>query len=168
MQRFLIVVLVCFVAGCGKNDAPTPQPAIEPPRPGSESAIVDPPKVKPTPAVEPPKEAANEKRLREFREKVAHYLSEARAGAKLLSLAPSLAQARKKSEEITDLYTRLPDVPVEIKQHELLATRLKNINGSFFAAKTILEIDSKADAETAKIANDVRGICTEIEGLMAK
>jgi len=49
--------------------------------------------------------------LQAFREKVAHYLEEARIGVKLLTLAPSLADAREKSRHIRDLCTRLPDIP---------------------------------------------------------
>ena len=128
-----------------------------------------------SPAVESPAD----KRLREFKEQVANYLSQARAGAKLLTLAPSLAQVRKKSEEITELYTHLPDVPDSIAQRKTVAMRLKNINGSFAVAEATVKLQIQAaslnSAELIQnarnnigmVANDIKKFCTEIEDLSA-
>jgi hypothetical protein len=80
----------------------------------------EPKPTEPNPSPEPPKD---DPRLQAFREKVAHYLEEARIGAKLLTLAPSLADAREKARHITDLYTRLPDIPPEVDPTGKVAER---------------------------------------------
>jgi predicted RNA-binding Zn-ribbon protein involved in translation (DUF1610 family) len=72
--------------------------------------------------------------VRAFKAKVAQFIGEARAGAKLLTLAPSLDQAPAKSEQIADLYACLPEVPPEIDRTGEVAGKLKNINSSFVLA----------------------------------
>ncbi|MBN9521937.1 hypothetical protein J0H58_26045 [bacterium] len=161
---FGLLVLV----GCGKP-TPTPDPA---PRPDATPAS-DAAKPKASPSSNRPEVVA-------FREKVAVYLTEARAGAKLLSLDLTVERARAKSAQMTDLYTHLPDVPPEVDTSGEVAGRLKNIHGAFTAARMMaesraelgrlgsLEGIKKADESLAKVAADVRTMADEIEARVGR
>ena len=84
------------------------------------------------PSPQPPKENP---KVRIFREKVAQFLDEARAGAKLLTLFPSVDQASAKADQIEDLYAHLPEVPPEIDPTGEVAKKLKEIDGLFFLGR---------------------------------
>jgi hypothetical protein len=114
-----------------------------------------------------------------FKQKVANYLEEARVGAKLLKMAPSLADANEKSRHITDLYTRLPDIPEGLDPTGKVDERLKNINGSFAAAAVFVKLGLdfqrlNATEEWKKIyevqlpgvAKEVNDFASEIERLL--
>lgn len=123
---------------------------------------------------EPPKES---KKLRAFKEKAAVYIDEARAGAKLLTLAPSLKEVSTKATQITDLFTHLPDVPTEIDATEETASKLHRINGQFALAEGYVKtiIDAKklgtdgdypiavSNIELAKIIKTVKQLADELE-----
>jgi hypothetical protein len=143
--RLGLLMLVCL-CGCGGTTAPKKSAESVPAVSAAPAVVASAPQVaEPSPAIavekptatapaavpEKPKES---KKVTVFKEKVTNYLAEARAGAKLIELAPSVNDMRAKSKEITDLLTHLPDVPTEIEDAEHISTRLKNINGSFFVA----------------------------------
>jgi hypothetical protein len=124
----------------------------------------------------PLEKPAESKKVRAFKEKVAHYLEEARAGTKLLTLAPSLSEAKGKAEHITDLYTHLPDVPSELDPTGEVAERLKNINGSFAAGEFFIQTAKEFqrlgatkewkkihEEDIPKLVKEVKGYCEEIE-----
>lgn len=173
MPRAAILLTALALLGCGRAKPtaadppevaapqPTPRVTAEPARPTTTPV--------PTPAPGP------SPKVLEFREKVAGYLTEARAGAKLLTLAPSLEQVKAKAAVITDLYTRLPDVPPEVDATGVVAGKLKNINGSFAVAESFAEYRArfarggsvegvkKADESLAQSAENVRKVADEIE-----
>ena len=60
-----------------------------------------------------------------IKEEVVVYLTESRAGAKLLSLGRSLEQVQDKSKQITDLHTHRPDLDAELDPTGEVAKRLK-------------------------------------------
>ena len=67
-------------------------------------------------------------KVQAFKEKVAIFLEEARAAAKLITNTPSLKAATDKVAQIEDLYAHIPDVPKEIDETGHVAILLKNIN----------------------------------------
>ncbi len=116
-----------------------------------------------------PQVPAEDPKVKAFKEAVAHYLAEARVGAKLLTIGPSLAQVKEKSAHITDLYTRLPDIPPGLDPTGKVAERLKNINGTLAVAEGFVGlIDSSNakkiyDEELPRIAREVNEFAVEIE-----
>src|SRR5688572_23999494 len=67
-----------------------------------------------SPTVERGVSDVQSERVRKFKAAVAVYLEEARVGAKMLTVVPSVADAENKARQIKELYTRIPDVPAEI------------------------------------------------------
>jgi hypothetical protein len=122
--------------------------------------------------------ATDNQRLQPFKEQVGHYLSEARAGARLLTISPSLDEATTKSKQITDLYIHLPDVPPEIDSTGSVATKLKSITGVFAvgedAVKVRLDAErqknidgfKKAHGECRNLAREVDKLADDIESLV--
>lgn len=108
------LLLGLLVAGCSKTAAVVP--TVAPPPAAPSSAVVN-------------GNGQKEDAASAFLAKVAHYLSEARAGAKLMTLRPSAADARDKAKHITDLYTRLPEPPPGT--NPIVATRLEQLNRAF-------------------------------------
>lgn len=166
MRAFIVVLMI---VGCGGSVAkPVAAPVAETPK---EVVSVAPVVVASVP--ETPKEPAD---VTEFKAAVKHYLAEARAGAKLIELAPTVADMRAKSKEITELLTHLPDVPASIEDAEFVGKRIKNINGSFFAAVQFGELAIKASGlkkggdlaqstmdEFLKSAKRIREACNDVE-----
>jgi hypothetical protein len=168
-----------------KSHGNTPQPKLETGLPisdisppsqtiqAAEHAVRQPPPTRPS---DPPKES---RKVKTFREKVAKFIEEARAGAKLLTVAPSLDEIKAKSVQITDLYTHLPDVPPEIDSTGDVAKKLKTTMGSFAVAEFDLKLSNQAERsmtgaelldfmkkthdECHKIADEVNRIADEIE-----
>ncbi len=172
MKRFCILF---FVVGCVGSSPPVPPVAPAAAAVPEIAKPLEPLTVTETPtpvvAVEVVKESP---KVQILKEKAAHYLAEARAGAKLLGLGVSVKQARDKSEQITDLYTHLPDVPTDLDLTGEIATRLKNINGSFAVAVEAVKLrDSSAglgaalltkiEKQIEKTASDIKGFADEIE-----
>jgi Tfp pilus assembly protein PilX len=125
-------------------------------------------------------EAAKESEsVRDYKAKVAHFLTEARAGAKMLAHSPSHEDVKAKSKHITDLYTRLPDVPSEIDSTGDLAKNLVRIKEAFsFAEITIRQRDEfvrlnsregmeKATFDLGKTSYEVKSIANDIEAKLA-
>lgn len=190
-QLVAISVLVACVGCTETKTVPTAPASTQPttvapetpsaaaPNLSQDDTLQDPPETTAKSKAVPKVESAQDKRIREFKEKVSEYLAEARAGAKLLALGPSLSQARKKAEQITDLYTHLPDVPVDVPKHETVAKRLKNINGSFAVAEATVQLQiqaaslnsaeliEKTRSSIEMIAKDIKAFCSEIEMYLA-
>lgn len=170
-MRAIFVVLM--LVGCGGSvSKPVAAPVAETPK---EVVSVAPVVVAAVP--EPPKEPAD---VTEFKAAVKHYLAEARAGAKLIELAPTVADMRAKSKEITELLTHLPDVPASIEDAEFVGKRIKNINGSFniaveFASLAVQANGLKKGGDLAKstaekflnTATSIRDACNDVESKLA-
>ena len=60
----------------------------------------------------------------EFKKKVREYLDEVRVGRKLITSNPTLEQLRTKMDLITDLYTRLPEIPPGVDVDGTIAAQL--------------------------------------------
>lgn len=126
------------------------------------------------PAETPPEDP----KIAKFKEAVAHYLSEARAGAKLLEAAPGLAEATQLEESIRKLHARLPDVPPEVDATGQLAARLKDISVSFSVGTFHVQLASKAlrqgmhdfakgeyEKSLPDLAKKIRYLASEVEGV---
>jgi hypothetical protein len=142
-------------------------------RSGQQAASQEPKLPQSKPSAEPPNES---RKVRVFKEKVAHFIDEARAGAKLLTLPlSSLDEARTKSKQITDLYTHLSDVPPEIDSTGEVAKKLNGINTLFGVGELAVKLRTdnahhgyrdlfnKSHEECKDIADNVRKLADEIE-----
>lgn len=170
---FPALVLVAF-CGCGTATTPPTTAAPTNTEPPAQHATKTPavPKPQPSPPPEPPKQ---DPKLAAFKAKVAHFLSEARAGAKLLTAGPSLSEARAKASHIKDLYSRLPDAPREIDPSGDVAKNLKQINAQFGAGELAVKLSDdfvrlkskdgikKAHETCLKIAAEIRKLADEVE-----
>ena len=121
--------------------------------------------------------------VRAFREKVAEYLAESRAAAKLMAGEPSVEDAGKAARRVMDLHADLPDVPAEIDRTGKVDGKLKGIRVmTAMAAEEVkqrhgfAELGDKAKSDEAaerlvKSVADVTAAADEIEvmvGIEAK
>lgn len=106
------------------------------------------------PAPEPPKESP---KARAFKEKLANFLEEARAGAKLLKLTPTptYQKVADKVSQLEDLYTHIPDVPKELDATGEIAKKLEAIHGLFAAAEFAAE--QRVRLLKARLRNEAEG-----------
>jgi formylglycine-generating enzyme required for sulfatase activity len=110
-----------------------------------------------------------------FREKTAHFLTEARASARLLTLAPSLDEAKAKSKQIRELYLYLPPVPPGIDTSGKVAHNLERLENQPNIGVNLVELRVKAERlgypaavdegldSCRKLAQVINGIADEIE-----
>lgn len=89
---------------------------------------------------------------KEFREKVATYLAEARAGAKLLAGDPSVRDVTKKAEKVATLYAGLKDVPPSVDTTGNAARFIKGIHDAFPIAVDLTT--SRAEAKKLGAAGE--------------
>ena len=120
-------------------------------------------------------EVASKKDAEAMKEKMVIFLSEVRAGAKLLTLVASTQQVNEKSNQITDLYTHLPDIPVHLDPRGEVTERLKDINELFTVAVEYPELIARAERngseelimrstnDLKEIVNDIKKFADEIE-----
>jgi len=80
--------------------------------------------------------------VRVFKDKVARFLEEARAGAKQLKMAPTPDEAKTKYREVNDFYVHVPEVPPEIDSTGELAKKLLRVNGSIYVGAEMIKLGS--------------------------
>ena len=163
----LVALLVCVALPCLACTKPPSAPVTEEPSRPSE----------PQPALEAVA------RVTVFKERVAKYLAEARAGAKTLTLSPSADEVRAHVRRVHDMYHELqavpPTVPPEIDPTPLVATRLLQIRDSFHSALLLVsQVDGRDDPQSQElrrlnqdiltpIADRIRDACAEVEAKIA-
>jgi hypothetical protein len=94
-------------------------------------------------------------RHRLFRERTLDFLTEARAGAKLLSLHPSVSEAVAKSQRVTDLYARIPEPPKGFDPHGTFGLLLRDIQSNFELA--VVGVKIRDEAERREVPDAARG-----------
>jgi hypothetical protein len=143
-----------FALGCGlPSTAPTIKPTTSP---------TTAPARKPT---------AEEVKTEEFRKAVATYLTEARAGIKLLQAKPSLSGIQAVRDKIQALHSHLPPVPTKFSQADRIAERLKAIAYNFgvFHDAAVFLAAKGIDVEGAATADGIEkteAACKEVEALL--
>jgi hypothetical protein len=135
------------------------------------------PTIKPTtsPTTAPaPKPTAEEVKTEEFRKAVAVYLTEARAGIKLLSAGPSLAGIEAVRIKIQELYSHLPPVPSRFAKAERMTDRLHAIayNFGLLSDAVHFAVEKNISDHPSVIEKLVEGVgkteaaCKEVEALL--
>lgn len=183
LQNFLMMVTALCLAGCSNEEKKNAEVELAKAAQlkaeaelAKTKAELELEKVKNAKEPEEPEKPKVDPELQEFRDKVDEYLEEARIGTKLFSLAPSLAEINEKARHITNLFTRLPDIPPGVDPTGKVAEKLKNINGAFAVAETHIKIanDFKRlnaieefkkihEVDLPKLAEDVKKFSEEIK-----
>ena len=169
--RYLLPLI--FLAGCLKSPIASVPPVETLPVAAEPISEVKPQaQVSPTTDVAAPVE---DPKIAAFKSKVGNFLDEARAGVKLFTVDSSYRAVKKKSEEITELFAHLPDVPNSIPESDEISKKLEAINTQFQVAvefsKYAVELSQlnisegvEKSLKSIKDAGDqIKGHCDEIE-----
>ena len=152
MKTNLTLLLVLFAVSCGSDDKPKPETAKEKQTRVFEEKADDKP------------ETPKEKQTRVFKEKATDYLTEVRAGAKLMDSSLTLNVAVAKQQELKELYAHLPDVPPDFDKTVKMAVVLGSFDDDFGRAIILVTarrnaLRLKIDVEDRKLdANDPVGM----------
>lgn len=164
MRRFTRCVLLVLCVGCSK---PTAAPVASPPAKAASASVET-----------KPLESADDKKLKAYKEQVANFIIEARAGVKYIKVASTLGEVRKKREQITELYSHVPDAPDTFEKGDEVAKLLLRINSEFAElpdwVKLQIEYQNLRDAKKAaemqqtvdKLSDSIKARCTELEKLL--
>ncbi len=119
----------------------------------------------------------------EFKAKVKTYAEESRAFAKLLETGPSRGQVISSTDKLMDLYTHIPNAPVELKSAAEISRNVEELKSQVssypeMTRRMLLYSESTSDIgksefkklqeRYAKRIVDIRKTCDDIEAALAK
>lgn len=161
MRRLIFVVLVCGCLRAPNQQGVSSQENSSTTQNQTASVVAEKTEVDP--------------KIEKFKTQVVAYLDESRAGVKLIGITSDVKKLIEKSNQMTDLYSRLPDTPEIIPGSDQVSKDIKAILGMFGAAvqfaKIIEQFNRIGESDDANktrqnlddCAAEIKKLCNKIE-----